>query len=141
MTQKFPIGSRVGAKVATGTYPGMTHSEAALRVVGYDGLKGVIVQFLEAKGIWEKDQVTIMPAKNLSPREEVTHIHGEPEGEDGAAIGWMEMGGLSVALTRDRDGALLISFERAVDYPREHDVTVRVRRMPGSEDLWEGDIT
>lgn len=139
MPDKFPIGSRVSGLMPvpngiTATY------EVAMKVLGYDGLKNVIVETLEEKGHWKKGHVTIVPAKSLRLREEVKHIPGEAEDGDGHAIGWMELGGLSVALTRDNDGALLVSFERSPDYSQEWDVTVRVRKMPGSEDLWEGDI-
>jgi hypothetical protein len=81
-----------------------------------------------------------MPAKSLTLREEVKYIPGEAEDEDGPAIGWMELGGLSVGLTRASDGALLLSLERAPDYPKEWDVTVRVALSNRQHDVWEGDI-
>ena len=139
MPEKFPIGSRVSGKVTMIGEMDQQH-EVPMRVLGYDGLKFVIVETLADAGTWKKGKVTLMPAKTLTLREEVKFIPGEPEDSDGAAIGWIELGGLSVALTRAGDGALLIALERAPDYPAEYDVTVRVARMNG-EDLWEGDIT
>jgi hypothetical protein len=133
---KFPIGSRVGGKVLNGA----THKEVPMRVLGYDGLKGVIVEFLEDHGPWKKGQATLISAKSLTLREEVKFIRGEPEDDNGPAIGWLELGHLSVALTRDTDGALLVSLERAIIPADEESITVRVRKMPGSNDLWEGDI-
>ena len=131
-SEKFPIGSRVSGKLEGG--------EVAMKVLGYDGLKDVIVETLENVGHWPKGHVRLMPTKSLTPREEVKHIPGEPEDGDGHAIGWMELGGLSVALTRASDGALLLSLERAPGYPEKHPVTVRVARSNRQHDLWEGDI-
>lgn len=138
MQEKIPIGTRVTGRVDMAGLEGPT--EAVMKVVGYDGIKFVITEVLEDVGRWKKGHISVWPAKSLTPREEVKHIPGEAEDGDGPAIGWMELGGLSLALTRDNDGALLVSFERAPDYPENWDVTVRVRKMPGSEDLWEGDI-
>jgi hypothetical protein len=126
----------------------MTDGEVPLKVLGYHD-DGIIVEVLadyidpgtdpqelrHAKG-----DVFVAARINLIEREEVKFIPGEAEDEDGPAISWMELGGLSVALTRARDGAVLISFERAPGYPAEWDVTVRVALMNNGEDLWEGDI-
>ena len=130
-TEKFPIGSLVTQK----------NFDAPLRVVGYDGLKAVIVQLEQDYGDWKKGWVGIAQTKDLRRREEVKHIPGEPEDENGQAIGWMELGGLSVAITRAGDGAVLVQFERAPGYPEEYPVTVRVSMMKTGDDLWEGDIT
>lgn len=138
MLEKFPIGSRVGARVVGATFDGTTIKEVPMRVTGYDGLKGVIVEFLQDHGPWKKGQMTIVSVKSLTAREEVKYIPGEPEDEDGPAIGWMELDGLSLALTRDQDGSLLVSVERAPDH--DDSVRVRVRKMPGSFNLWEGDL-
>ena len=135
-TEKFPIGSRVGAKVPNGA----GYKEVPMRVSGYDGLKGVIAVFLEDHGPWKKGQASVVSTKNLTPREEVKYIDGEPEDEGGQAIGWMELGGLSVSVTRAGDGAVLVQFERAPDYPEEYPVDVRVCMMRTGEDLWEGGI-
>jgi hypothetical protein len=137
---KFPIGSRVGARVEMHNGGAAVTHEVPMKVVGYDGLKFVIVEALADAGNWKKGKVALMPAKSLTLREEVKYIPGEAEDEDGAAIGWMELGGLSVALTRASDGALLLSLERAPDCPAEHPVTVRVARSNRQHDLWEGDI-
>jgi hypothetical protein len=142
MLSKFPIGSRVGARVEMHNGGGgkPTAVEVPMRVLGYEGLKFVIAQALQDAGNWKKGHVTVLPVKSLMPREEVKHIEGEPEDENGQAIGWMEMGGLSIALTRAGDGAVQVSLERAPDYPEEYPVTVRVSLMNG-EDLWEGDLS
>lgn len=130
-TEKLPIGSRVSGMVDTGRGA----KEVAMRVRGYDGLKDVIVEVLEGDpSPWNK--VILMPAKDLTLREEVKHTQGEPEDGDGPAIGWIDLGGLSVSLTRDNDGTLLVIMERDPDC--EDPVTARVRKMPDGKDVWEG---
>jgi hypothetical protein len=114
--------------------------EVPMKVLGYDGLKAVIVETLEAVGSWEKGKVTIMQVKSLTLREEVKYIPGEPEDENGPAIGWIELDGLSVALTRDSQGVLLVSMERAPGHPAVSPVHVRVGLMNNGGDLWEGDL-
>lgn len=136
MPEKFPIGSRVSGRVDMIGGGGAT--DVPMRVLGYDGLKFVIVEVLQDVAAWKQGKVTLMPAKGLTSREEVKYIPGEPEDENGPAIGWMEMDGLSIALTRDQDGTLLVSVERAPDH--DDSVRVRVRKMPGSYNLWEGDL-
>jgi hypothetical protein len=136
MPNKFPIGSRVGNRVVDG----MTYKEIPMRVSGYDGLKNVIAVFLEDHGPWKEGQATVVSVKNLTAREEVRYIPGEAENDEGPAIGWMELDGLSVGLTRAKDGALLLSLERAPDCPQEQTVTVRVARSNRQHDVWEGDI-
>lgn len=139
MPKKFPIGSRVGAQLdAAGT---SGPREVAMKVLGYDGLKEVIVETLEPVGSWATGYVTLMPAISLTQREEVKYIPGEPEDENGSAIGWMELGGVSVALTRDSAGVLLISIERAPDTPEDAPpVRVQFAKMHNGTNLWEGDI-
>lgn len=135
MSKKFPIGSRVSGRLHEGP------RDVPMKVLGYDGLKYVIVEILEDVDVWAKGRVTLVQAKSLTLREEVKHITGEPEDGDGAAIGWMELGGLSVGLTRsERDGTLLVSLETA---PSQED-PVRVRIIPAHEtngDIWEGEVT
>lgn len=143
MQAKFPIGSRVGSKVVAATFAGNQYEEVPMRVTGYDGLKGVIVEFLVDHGPWEKGQMTIVAAKSLTRREEVKHIPGEPENEEGPAIGWVELDGLSVGLTRSQDGTLLVSLDRSPDATTEDPIKVRV--IPAANDtvdniLWEGEI-
>lgn len=138
MGKRFPVGSRVGGI--------MTDGEVPLKVLGHHD-DAVIVEALadypEPEGGLRhgKGDVFVASAFNLIEREEVRAIPGEAEDETGPAIAWMEMDGLSLALTRDRDGVLLVSLEPAPDHPEEDRVKVRVRKMPGSYILWEGDIT
>lgn len=136
--KKFPRGSRVSGIMADGEVP--------LKVLGWHD-DGVIVEVLadypEPGGGLRHGQGDVFVAAqlNLIQREEVKYIPGEAEDDNGPAIGWMELGGLSLALTRDRDGALLVALERSPDYlPEKYPVTVRARKMPGSYDLWEGEI-
>jgi hypothetical protein len=130
----FPIGSRVGGNTPNGEVP--------MKVLGHHGTKGLIVEVLETISRWQAGQIIVVPVEQVIAREEVTYVPGEAEDGNGPAIGWMELGGLSVGLTRARDGALLLSLERAPDYPEDHPVTVRVARQnDGNNDLWEGDIT
>lgn len=140
MPEKFPIGSRVSTEV---DMIGAGRFEVPMRVIGYDGLKMVIVETLAEMGTWPKGLVTLMPTKILTAREEVKHIPGEPEDENGPAIGWMEMDGLSVGLTRSQDGTLLVSLDRSPDATTEDPIKVRV--IPAANDthdniLWEGEI-
>lgn len=143
-TEKFPIGSRVSGKVEFigGPVRSAGNREVPMRVLGYDGLKFVIVEVLQDVGTWKKGKVALMPAKNLTLREEVKHIPGEPEEEGGHAIGWMELGGLSVALTRDHNGTLLIAIEKSPEAPEDLlPIPVRISKQDGGHpDLWEGVI-
>lgn len=139
MPEKIRIGSRVSGLMPVPNGIAAKY-EVAMKVLGYDGLKNVIVETLEERGHWEKGHVTIVPTKDLTLREEVKYIAGEAEDGHGPAIGWLELGHLSVALTRDTDGTLLVSLERAIMPADEPSTRVRVRKMPGSYDLWEGEI-
>ena len=139
MGERFPVGSRVGGI--------MTDGEVPLKVLGHhDG--AVIVEVLAdypepdepAELRHGKGDVFVAAAINLIEREEVKYIPGEAEDENGPAIGWMEMGGLSIALTRARDGALQVALERAPEAANGRVVTVRVSHMVTGRDLWEGDI-
>jgi len=140
-SEKFPIGTRVSGNMPVPNGMSLKY-EVAMRVLGYDGLKNVIVQTLEDKAHWKKGHVTIVPAKDLRLREEVKHIPGEPEDGDGQAIGWMELGGLSVALTRDRNGKLLIAIEKSPEAPEDLiPIHVRISKQDGAlPDLWEGEV-
>lgn len=139
MPEKIPIGTRVTGNVDMSNLGGTT--EAVMKVVGYDGLKFVIVEVLEDVGHWKKGHVTTFPTKSLTRREEVKHIPGDPEDENGPAIGWMELNGLSVALTRDHNGVLLIAIEKGPDSDPNESVHVRISKQHGGEpDLWEGDV-
>ena len=138
MPSKFPIGSRVSGPVHL--IGGAVINDVPMRVLGHDGLKSVIVKTLADADAWKKGTTVLMPVKNLTLREEVRYIPGEPEDENGPAIGWIELDGLSVALTRDSRGVLLVSMERAPGHPEESTVHVRVGLMNSSEDLWEGDL-
>ena len=140
MSSKFPIGSRVSGRVQL--IGGQPISDVPMRVLGYDGLKGVIVEVLADAHYWKKGHVALMPAKVLTLREEVKYIPGEPEDGDGPAIGWMELGGLSVALTRDRNGKLLIAIEKSPDASEDlFPISVRVSKQDGAiPDLWEGEV-
>lgn len=141
MGKRFPVGSRVSGI--------MTDGEVPLKVLGYHD-EAVIVEVLadyidpgtDPQELRHgKGDVFVASAFNLIEREEVKHIPGEAEDDNGPAIGWMELGGLSIALTRARDGALQVALERAPAYPAHNDVTVRVSHMVTGKDLWEGDIT
>lgn len=137
MGKRFPVGSRVSGI--------MTDGEVPLKVLGHHD-EAVIVEVLadypEPEGGLRhgKGDVFVASAFNLIEREEVKYIPGEAEDDNGPAIGWMELGGLSIALTRARDGALQVALERAPEYPAQNDVTVRVSHMVTGKDLWEGDI-
>ena len=139
MGKRFPVGSRVGGI--------MTDGEVPLKVLGHhDGavIVEVLADYPEPDEPGElrhgKGDVFVADTFNLIEREEVKYIPGEAEDDNGPAIGWMELGGLSIALTRARDGALQVALERAPAYPTQNDVTVRVSHMVTGIDLWEGDI-
>lgn len=139
MGERYKIGQRVDGRTSDGEVP--------LRVLGHTDDGGVIVEVLadapdlsyEGETHYDKGEVFVAKTMDLIEREEVDLIPGEPETEESPAIGWMEMGGLSIALTRAGDGALLLSLERKPDY--KNPVDVRISRMRDGEDLWEGEIT
>ena len=139
MPDKFPIGSRVTTEV---DMAGIGRFEVPMRVKGYDGIKFVIVETLEEIGTWPKGLTSLMPIKVLTLREEVKYIPGEAEDDNGPAIGWMELGGLSVALTRDRNGKLLIAIEKSPEAPEDLiPIHVRISKQDGAlPDLWEGEV-
>lgn len=72
--------------------------------------------------------------------EEVKMIPGDPESveDQTPAIGWMELAGLSVCLTRStQDGKLLVALESESGEPLD----VRVEAMKQGDEygtLWEG---
>jgi hypothetical protein len=141
LSEKFPIGSRVSGRIVLVGEMDRPY-DIPMRVLGYDGLKSVIVETLEDAGTWRKGKVALIPTRDLSLREEVKFIPGEAQDGDGAAIGWMELGGLSVALTRDRNGVLLIAIEKAPDVTEDLlPIPVRISKQDGENpDLWAGQV-
>lgn len=132
MGKRFPVGSRVGGI--------MTDGEVPLKVLGHHHDDTVIVEVLadypEPEGGLRhgKGDVFVASAINLIEREEVKHTPGEAEDDNGPAIGWIDLGGLSVGLTRDSGGTLQVTLDS--DGKR-----VQVRVSQGiSNNLWEGDI-
>lgn len=124
----FPIGGRVSGDTPDGEVP--------MRVLGYHGDKGLIVEVLADASSWKQGQVIVVPTLLVTAREEVKYTAGEPEDDKGPAIGWMDLGELSVGLTRDKsDGTLRVTLDS--DGERVH-----VRVSQGISDyLWEGEVT
>lgn len=134
---QFEIGQRIGGVVRNGEVP--------LKVLGFHN-DGVIVEVLrdykvpqtEGDG-YKAGQVFVADAINLIDREEVKFIPGDPESDSQPAIGWMELGGVSVCLTRQSSsGILLLTLERAPE--QEEAVRVRIALLNQQEHLWEGDV-
>lgn len=132
---KFEVGQRIGGVVRNGEVP--------LKVLGFHN-DGVIVEVLKDHRVpdgagYVQGQVFVADALNLIDREEVTFIPGDAETDAQPAIGWMELGGLSVCLTRaSNTGVLLLALERAPG--QEEPVRVRVALLDGQQNLWEGEV-
>lgn len=90
---------------------------------------------------WAEDMKKLrrlLAGDGVFPVEEVQLIPNEADTAV-PAIGWIELGGLSVALTRStHDGVLLVALEAQNGGDPVH---VRIQGMVGPEEnLWEGEI-